>query len=166
MIFATEAEWQVTIAFCKVREIIVNIIQYPDNFVYGPVVQGDTTSSVQKIDLVLWNRFIVPSDLDFLTKLFDYSFVYEDYGFLDTSGNDMAYDMVAQQLLGKRRLVEGAGAGRLMSESDRKTTMEQLQQTTIEEDRSLLNGETNPSLIAAYNYRIGVKSSLSKYGDI
>ena len=78
----------------------------------------------------------------------------------------MAYDMVAQQLLGKRRLVEGAGAGRLMTESDRKTTMEQLQQTTIEEDRSLLDGETNPSLIAAYNYRIGVKSSLSKYGDI
>ena len=78
----------------------------------------------------------------------------------------MAYDMVAQQLLGKRRLVEGAGAGRLMSESDRKNTIDQLKKTTVEEDKNLLTGETNPSLVAAYNYRIGVKNSLSKYDCI
>lgn len=90
----------------------------------------------------------------------------QDYGFLDTSNNNMAYDMVAQQLLGKRRLVEGAGSGRLMSETDRKTTIDQLEQTTIEEDRALLKGETNLSLVAAYTYRIGVKNSLSKYVGI
>ncbi len=78
----------------------------------------------------------------------------------------MAYDMVAQQLLGKRRLVEGAGAGRLMPESDRKATIDQLKQTTIDEDRSLLEGETNPALIAAYKYRIGVKTSLLKFEGI
>jgi hypothetical protein len=74
--------------------------------------------------------------------------------------------MVAQQLLGKRRISEGVGAGRLMSEPDRQNTMDQLKQTTVEEDRNLLKGETNPSLVAAYNYRIGVKNSLSKYGGI
>ena len=87
----------------------------------------------------------------------------EDYGFLDTSSNNVAYDMVAQQLLGKRRIVEGVGAGRLMSESDRQRTLDQLKQTTVEEDNNLLKGETNPSLVAAYNYRIGVKTALSKY---
>ena len=104
----------------------------------------------------------------FLTKHLGscFWFLSEDYGFLDTSDSNMAYDMVAQQLLGKRRLVEGAGAGRLMSETDRKRTIDQLKQTTIEEDRALLKGETNPSLVAAYNYRIGVKNSLSKCGGV
>ena len=87
----------------------------------------------------------------------------EDYGFLDTSNKNTAYDVVAQQLLGKRRVVEGIGAGRLMSETDRKNTIDQLKRTTVEDDKNLLKGETNPSLIAAYNYRIGVKNSLSKY---
>jgi len=90
----------------------------------------------------------------------------QDYGFLDTSDNNIAYDMVAQQLLGKRRVVEGVGAGRLMSESDRQNSMDQLKRTTVEEDKNLLKGETNPSLVAAYNYRIGVKNSMSKYGGI
>jgi predicted transcriptional regulator len=89
-------------------------------------------------------------------------FVIEDYGFLDTTSNNAAYDMVAQQILGKRRIVEGVGAGRLMSESDRQNTIDQLKQTTVEQDRNLLERETNPSLIAAYNYRIGVKNSLLK----
>jgi len=88
----------------------------------------------------------------------------QDYGFLDTS--DVAYDIVGQQLLGKRRIGEGIGAGRLMSESDRHNTMDQLKQTTIEEDKNFLKQETDPSLIAAYNYRIGVKNSLSKFGSI
>lgn len=78
----------------------------------------------------------------------------------------MAYDMVAQQLLGKRRLVEGAGGGRLMAEVDRQRTIDQLKQTTVEEDKALLEGETDPSLVAAYNYRIGVKTSLAKYDGL
>jgi len=90
----------------------------------------------------------------------------QDYGFLDTSSNNAAYDMVAQQILGKRRIVEGVGAGRLMSASDRQNTIDQLKKTTVEEDRNLLERETNPSLIAAYNYRIGVKNSLLKYDGI
>lgn len=89
----------------------------------------------------------------------------KDYGFLDTSSNNVAYDMVAQQLLGKRRIVEGVGSGRLMSEVDRKKTMDELQKTTIEEDEKLLEGETNPSLVAAYNFRIGVKTALAKHGS-
>ena len=98
--------------------------------------------------------------------ILDFSFFLTDYGFLDTSSNSMAYDMVAQQLLGKRRLVEGAGAGRLMAEVDRQRTIEELKKTTVEEDKSLLEGESDPSLVAAYNYRIGVKTSLSKYGAL
>lgn len=90
----------------------------------------------------------------------------QDYGFLDTSNNNIAYDMVAQQLLGKRRIVEGVGAGRLMSGLDQQNTMDELKRTTVDEDRNLLKGETNPSLVAAYNYRIGVKNALSKYDGI
>uniref|UniRef100_A0A7S4AQB4 SET domain-containing protein n=2 Tax=Pseudo-nitzschia australis TaxID=44445 RepID=A0A7S4AQB4_9STRA len=89
----------------------------------------------------------------------------QDYGFLDTSDNNRAYDMVAQQLLGKRRIVEGVGAGGFMSESDRKKTLDQLKQTTIQEDENLLKGEKDTSLVAAYNYRIGVKKALSKFGS-
>ena len=89
----------------------------------------------------------------------------EDYGFLDSSDNNRAHDMVAQQLLGKRRIVEGVGAGGFMSESDRKKTLDQLKQTTIQEDGNLLKGETDPSLVAAYNYRIGVKKALFKFGS-
>jgi hypothetical protein len=121
---------------------------------------------LQNIDLVTRDNIIIAilvyiASIDhcYLSAIFSPS---EDYGFLDSS--DAAYDMVAQQLLGKRRIAEGVGAGRLMSEPDQQNTMDQLKQTTVEEDRNLLKGETNPSLVAAYNYRIGVKNSLSKYG--
>jgi len=84
----------------------------------------------------------------------------QDYGFLDTSSNNEAYKMVAQQLIGKRRIVEGAGAGYFMSESDRLRTIKQLDLTTWEEDTNLLEKETDTSIIAAYNYRIGIKKFL------
>lgn len=90
----------------------------------------------------------------------------QDYGFLDTSGNNMAYDIVAQQILGKRRIVEGVDAGRLMAEPDRQRALDALKQTTIEEDRALLENETDPSLVSAYNYRIGVKAALAKHGGL
>lgn len=70
--------------------------------------------------------------------------------------------MVAQQILGKRRIAEGTGAGRLMMESDRQRTLEKLNKTALEEDMVLLKGETDPAIVAAYNYRIGIKKALSE----
>ena len=87
-----------------------------------------------------------------------------DYGFLDTSSNGVAYDMVAQQLLGKRRIVEGIGSGRFMSESDRARTLDRLGETSLENDERLLEETSDPSLAAAYSYRIGVKKALSRLG--
>jgi hypothetical protein len=86
----------------------------------------------------------------------------QDYGFLDTSADDKAYHMVAQQLVGKGRRVEGAGAGRVISEPDRERTLQQLRSTTMAEDEKLLESETVPALRAAYNYRLSVKKALSK----
>ena len=74
--------------------------------------------------------------------------------------------MVAQQLLGKRRIGEGIDAGRLMTELDRQNTLEQLKKTKVDEDRKRLERETDPSLVAAYSYRIGIKDALSKYGAL
>jgi hypothetical protein len=95
----------------------------------------------------------------------------QDYGFLDSGmdGNDniAAYNMVAQQILGKRRIVEGIGAGRFMSEADRKGTLEALKQTSIEEDTQLLDKVTDDiAMASAYQYRIGVKKALATYGEI
>ena len=71
--------------------------------------------------------------------------------------------MVAQQLLGKRKIIEGVGSGYVISESDRLRSLNALDQTTLEEDSHLLEKETEPNVIAAYNYRMGVKNALSKY---
>jgi SET domain len=87
----------------------------------------------------------------------------QDYGFLDTSGGNFAYSMVAQQLLGKRRILEGAGSGRLISEQDREDTLKQLRSTTMEEDTKALEAETDSSLRQAYQYRLGIKKALSKF---
>jgi hypothetical protein len=87
----------------------------------------------------------------------------QDYGFLDTSDNGKAYTMVAEQMLGKRRIVEGIGAGKLMSEPDVKRTLDALRSTTIEQDEKLLADTADPQLRAAYRYRLGVKKALSKF---
>jgi SET domain len=89
----------------------------------------------------------------------------QDYGFLDNGNDHKAYNMVAQQLLGKRRIVEGVGAGRLLSEPDRMKAMEALSQTTIQEDEALLQSHTDPSMKAALSYRIGVKQALARYNS-
>jgi hypothetical protein len=86
----------------------------------------------------------------------------QDYGFLDV-GDDKAYIMDAQQLLGKRRVVEGVGAGRFMAKVDQDKTLDQLRSTTIDEDTAALEKETDPALRAAYSYRFGVKQALSKF---
>jgi hypothetical protein len=89
----------------------------------------------------------------------------QDYGFLDSgAGGGAAYNMVAQQLMGKRRLVEGVGAGQFMSLADRARAMEELKKTTVEQDAQLLADETDPSLMSAYSFRLGVKRALSNYG--
>lgn len=85
----------------------------------------------------------------------------QDYGFLD--GDDEAFNMVAKQLLGKRRIVEGIGAGRILSEPDREESLKLLRSTTIEEDVKLLDDEVDPGLRAAYMYRLNVKRALAKF---
>jgi hypothetical protein len=87
----------------------------------------------------------------------------QDYGFLDSSIDNTAYNMVAQQILGKRRILEGVGAGGLMLEADRERTMEQLRMTTMQQDEKVLETETDPTMRAAYQYRLGVKKALSKF---
>jgi hypothetical protein len=84
----------------------------------------------------------------------------QDYGFLDDDG--LAYDLVAQQLLGKRRLVEGSSAGRLMTTTDRSEAIASLATTTIEEDEALLSNETDPAVRCAIQFRLGVKRALAK----
>jgi hypothetical protein len=83
----------------------------------------------------------------------------QDYGFLD---NENAFNIVAQQLLGKRRLVEGASAGRSIAIVDREASLEQLRSTTIEQDEALLEC-TQGAVRSAIQYRIGVKKALTKY---
>ena len=90
----------------------------------------------------------------------------QDYGFLDTSENNRAFTMVAQQIMGKRRLMEGAGSGRFMSAPDKELNLKALRSTSIEEDEQLLAASTQPDLRAAYQYRLGVKKALSKFIDI
>lgn len=86
----------------------------------------------------------------------------QDYGFIDVEG-DKAYIMDAQELLGKRRVVEGIGAGRFMAKVDQDKALDQLRSTTIDEDLAALEKETEPALRAAISYRMGVKQALSKF---
>jgi hypothetical protein len=88
----------------------------------------------------------------------------QDYGFLDSGIDCTAYNMVAQQLMGKRRLVEGVGAGQFMSQADIARALDELKRTTIEQDVQLLADETDTQLITACNFRLGVKRALSNYG--
>lgn len=84
----------------------------------------------------------------------------QDYGFLDSRD---AFDIVAQQLMGKKKLVEGDRAGRTISSVDREANIEMLRQTKMNEDVALLEKENDPSLKSAISYRLGVKKALSKY---
>jgi SET domain len=84
----------------------------------------------------------------------------QDYGFLDYDKD--AYEMVAQQLLGKRRVLEGASAGKTMPAADREEALAKLRSTKMEEDRSLLESLTDNALKAAIEFRLGVKKALSK----
>ncbi|KAG7338725.1 SET methyltransferase domain containing protein [Nitzschia inconspicua] len=84
----------------------------------------------------------------------------QDYGFLDDGSDHKAYNMVAQQLLGKRRIVEGIGAGRFLSEPDRIKSLEELGKTSVQDDQNILQSLTEPSMKSALKYRIGIKEAL------
>jgi len=84
----------------------------------------------------------------------------QDYGFLDAS--KQAYELVAQQLLGKRRLLEGASAGKTITEVDREATLKALRSTTMAEDAKLLETTTDITLRTAIEFRLAVKQALSK----
>ena len=85
----------------------------------------------------------------------------QDYGFLDSDRG--AYDLVAQQLLGKRRLMEGASAGKTITEADREATLKKLRSTTMEEDAaSLESSTTDGGVRSAIEFRLAVKRALSK----
>lgn len=83
----------------------------------------------------------------------------QDYGFLD---GEAAFAIVAQQLLGKRRLAEGATAGRSIAIVDREASLEQLQSTTVDQDETLL-ASSHGAVRSSLQYRIGVKKALAKY---
>lgn len=85
----------------------------------------------------------------------------QDYGFLDSA--TAAFDLVAQQLLGKRRMVEGASAGKNIAIADMERTLDLLRTTTIEQDEALLENERDSALRSALEYRLGLKRALAKY---
>ncbi|KAI2499456.1 hypothetical protein MHU86_15040 [Fragilaria crotonensis] len=87
----------------------------------------------------------------------------QDYGFLDS---DVAFNIVAQQLLGKKRILEGANAGRTISSVDRDVAIERLRMTSMLQDQDLLEKETDPAVKSAILYRLGVKKALSKVIEI
>lgn len=84
----------------------------------------------------------------------------QDYGFLDSDVG--AFEMVAQQLLGKRRILEGASAGKTITEADREATLKKLRSTTMKEDMSILESATDSDIRSAVDFRLGVKRALSK----
>jgi len=94
----------------------------------------------------------------------------QDYAFLDA--DEKAYDIVAKILTGRQRILEGKNIDRptLLAVSDRQLAMESLQQTTIEQDQTLLKEDDNNTLMSndmksAIQYRLGVKLALQKLGD-
>ena len=84
----------------------------------------------------------------------------QDYGFLDS---EVAFNIVAQQLLGKKRILEGANAGRTISAVDREAAVTKLQETTMVQDQEVLEKESDSAIKAAIQYRLGVKRALSKF---
>lgn len=95
----------------------------------------------------------------------------QDYGFLDTFCQGKADEITAKILLGKARILEGAGArnGRptLMPEDERVRALDALGETTLEEDESSLmaNGKNMSNYLrSALEYRIGIKKALKKLG--
>lgn len=121
------------------------------------VVAGKTVQAGEQINIV-YGGGVVGND----------RFI-QDYGFLDFSED--ANLLTAKILLAKSRIVEGAGAtnGRpmLMPEDERERALKALDETTVEEDVSML--EANKDSMAAdvrsaLEYRIGIKKALRKLG--
>ena len=95
----------------------------------------------------------------------------QDYGFLDSFCQGKADDITAKILMGKTRIVEGAGArnGRptLMPVDERERALKALDETTLEEDESLLMANAanmENDIRSALEYRIGIKKALKRLG--
>jgi hypothetical protein len=93
----------------------------------------------------------------------------QDYGFLDS--NEKAYDVIAQQISGRttttaRRLGSSMVGKAAMSKSDRDATLVALERTTLSEDENNLLLQTDPAMMTAIQYRIGVKKALSRLMSI
>eukprot|EP00978_Attheya_sp_CCMP212_P013353 scaffold33607_cov44-Attheya_sp.AAC.1 len=90
----------------------------------------------------------------------------QDYGFLDDSPH--GFDSVAQRLSGTapRRSSPQTEGGPLTSH-DRERSLTALQQTTLQQDKDLLEStESNQmpnDVRSAIEYRIGIKQALAKY---
>jgi hypothetical protein len=95
----------------------------------------------------------------------------QDYGFLDNFCNGEADNITAKILMGKGRIVEGAGAtnGRptLMPEDERERALAAFEETTVEEDVGMLitkGSDMRSDVRSALEFRIGVKKALKKLG--
>jgi len=82
----------------------------------------------------------------------------QDYGFLDW--DNAGYDIVARQLLGRQRVVEGGGNTSL----ERQKVLDCLKESSVEEDEKLLKeGKVEKDDMTAIEFRVGVKKSLAKF---
>ena len=82
----------------------------------------------------------------------------QDYGFLDWA--DEGYDIVARQLLGRQRVIEGGG----ITPTQRDEVIEKLKYSSQKEDEELLaRGGMQIDEVSAVQFRLGVKKSLEKY---
>lgn len=86
----------------------------------------------------------------------------QDYGFLDSFDDGTGYGIVAKQLVGKIKVMEG-GKG-FIPLADRDRALEALRATSIEDDKALLkSGGMSGSIRSALEFRVGVKKALAKY---
>jgi hypothetical protein len=83
----------------------------------------------------------------------------QDYGFLD--GDEVAFDLTSQHLLGKKRILEGPGSK--ITTTDSEAALEALRTTSMSEDEALLASETDRAVRSAIQFRLGLKRALSKY---
>lgn len=84
----------------------------------------------------------------------------QDYGFLDW--NIAGYDIVARQLLGRQRVIEGGGN----TAEEREKVMNCLKETLQEQDEELLTkGGMDRDETFAVEFRLGVKKSLAKFQE-
>uniref|UniRef100_A0A7S1FT81 SET domain-containing protein n=1 Tax=Corethron hystrix TaxID=216773 RepID=A0A7S1FT81_9STRA len=92
----------------------------------------------------------------------------QDYGFLDDFGTGgdrtRGYDIVARQVVGTGRVMEGGGAGGYMPPTEQEACIAALKETTVEEDQKILEETEQEDMRMAVRYRIGLKEALTREG--